>query len=119
MPERLTSHRFTRCMALAALADYLDPAQRRSVATGCPLLVDPVDSIRGDAIRKEGYTDRLRALVAALEDLAPGDDAVLVSVLAVGAGLLSSASTEPELADRIEGVCLRKIESLLGSPVPS
>ena len=57
------------------------------------------------------------------EELGPGRALLIgiwvVSVLAVGAGLLNSANADPELADRIEGVCLRKIESLLGSPLPS
>ncbi|MFW2382324.1 MAG: TetR/AcrR family transcriptional regulator [Acidimicrobiales bacterium] len=102
-----------RAAAYAALADYLDPTQRESVATGCPLVAHPVDAIRGDAIRKEGYTDRLRNLVAAMEETVPGDDAVLISVLAVGAGLLSSASADPALADRIQDVCLREIKGVM------
>ena len=113
--EQATETDDNRGAASAALMDYLDPTQRESVATGCPLVAHPVDAIRGDAIRKEGYTDRLRSLVAALEEAVPGDDAVLVSVLAVGAGILSSASADPALADRIQDVCRNEIKSVMSA----
>ena len=101
--------------ALSALSNYLDPAQRESVASGCPLVAHPVDAIRGDSTRKAGYTERLAALVESLETVVDGDDdaAVLVSVLAVGGGLLSSASSNTKLADHIERVCLDQIHNTL------
>lgn len=107
--------------ALAALADYLDPGQRNNIATGCPLVAHPVDAIRGDGRRKSGYTDRLTALVDNLQlaigrDL-PREDAVLVAVLTIGAGLLSAAISDSVLADQIERVSLDKIRDIVLAPV--
>jgi AcrR family transcriptional regulator len=104
-----------RTAALTALADYLDPAQRENVASGCPLVAHPVDAIRGDTSRKDGYTQRLGSLIESIEAVLgngtfPGD-AIVVSVLAIGGGLLSAASSDPLLADRIEEVCLDRIRS--------
>ena len=103
----------------AAIADYLDTAQSEDVATGCPLVAHPVDAIRGDFIRKQGYTDQLSSLIASLEVVLDQDDAIAVSVLTVGAGLLSAASADPSLANRIEEVCLAKIEEIVSVPSPS
>lgn len=117
-----TLHRATetddpRAAALSALTDYLDPSQRANIATGCPLVAHPVDAIRGDADRKAGYTERLKALIESMQSVIDGGDsesaAILVSVLAVGGGLLSAASADPHLADRIEEVCLDNIAEIL------
>lgn len=108
-----------RVSALAALTRYLDSEGRADVATGCPLVAHPVDAIRGDVGRREGYTARLQALIdsvgVVLGDGGSLDDAILVSVLAVGGGLLSAASADTELGDRIADVCLDRIRSLVGS----
>ena len=101
--------------SLRALAEYLEPGQRNDVATGCPLVAHPVDSIRGDEARRQGYTDRLRSLTDSLQAVLDDerDDAVLVSVLAVGGALLSSASSDPQLSDEIGRVCLDQIKATL------
>ena len=115
-----------RTAALEALARYLDPAQRQDNAAGCPLVAHPVDAVRGDNTRKEGYTRRLRSLVDSVEaiigdanslDSGAHDDAILTSVLTVGAALLSAASTDEQLADQIERVCLDKIHTIFDQPV--
>jgi AcrR family transcriptional regulator len=107
----------SRGAGLEALANYLDPAQRENVASNCPLVAHPVDAIRGDTSRKDGYTERLtsgiEAIQAILGDDNPHDDATLIAVLAIGGGLLSAASSDPLLADRIEAVCLDHIRSIL------
>ena len=106
-----------RTAGFTALADYLDPAQRVNVASGCPLVAHPVDAIRGDASRRDGYTQRLASLIDAIGAIAgydtSSDDAILIAVLAIGGGLLSAASSDPLLADRIEEVCLDKIRGSL------
>jgi len=111
-----------RTAGFTALADYLDPAQRANVASGCPLVAHPVDAIRGDTIRKDGYTKRLASLIAATGAILGGDtspdDAILIAVLAIGGGLLSAASSDPLLADRIEEVCLDRIRSSLNPHTP-
>jgi AcrR family transcriptional regulator len=101
--------------SLRALSEYLEPEQRSDVATGCPLVAHPVDSIRGDQDRRQRYTDRLRSLTDSLQDVLDDerDDAVLVSVLAVGGALLSSASSDPQFADAIGRVCLDQIKATL------
>lgn len=102
--------------ARTAFGSYLDPANRNDTVSGCPLVAHPVDAIRGDSIRKDGYTARLQALVESVEGLlvaGSADDALLVSVLAVGGALLSGASADASFADRIEDVCLRTIEEIL------
>lgn len=102
--------------AIEALSNYLDPGQRADVAIGCPLQAHPVDAIRGDDERKSGYTDRLRGLIDSIGVIL-GDDstdeAIVVSVLAVGGGLLSAAVNDGDLADHIEAVCLDRIGSLV------
>ena len=104
---------------VTTLSEYLDPTQREDIAAGCPLVAHPVDAIRGDSIRKQGYTERLKALIDSVEDAMGGeeahDDAVLVSVLTIGAGLLSSASADPRLADEIDEICLKKIGEVVGT----
>lgn len=108
---------------LTALSDYLDPAQRVNVATGCPLVAHPVDAVRGDASRKDGYTAQLKALINSVHSVVGGDDssgdAILVSVLAIGAGLLSAASSDPQLSDRIDEVCLEKIRDIVSLHAPA
>jgi len=115
-----------RTAALQSLALYLDPAQRQDNATGCPLIAHPVDAVRGDISRKEGYTRRLRSLVDSLETTVGGtnsldnsahDDAILISVLTVGAALLSAASADEHLADQIEKVCLDMIQTIFDQPI--
>lgn len=103
--------------ALDAFAKYLDPIERANNATGCPLVAHPTDSIRGGPARKSGYTARLRALIGAVEDATATDrdTAVLLAVLAVGGALLSAASDEAELADRIEAVSLAEVRAHLGA----
>ena len=111
-----------RAALVAALSGYLDPSQRMDTATGCPLLAHPVDAIRGDTSRKDGYTERLRALVDSVQSVVGGDDscddAILVSVLAIGAGLLSAASSDPQLSERIDEVCLDGISRIVGLQAP-
>ena len=106
-----------RTSAMTALADYLDPRQRVNNATGCPLVAHPVDAIRGSPGLRSGYTDQLKALIdglqAALGDDGMRDDAVLVAVLTVGAGLLSAASDDDDLADSIEKVCLNHVRTVV------
>jgi hypothetical protein len=99
------------------MADYLHPTERSSIANGCPLVAHPVDAIRAGATLQLGYTERLSALVASIEGILDGEAvrkrAVLVAVLAVGAGLLSSASVDADLADLIESVSLSRIGELV------
>lgn len=106
-----------RAAGLAGLAHYLDPRQREDNATGCPLVAHPVDAIRGDTGRKDGYTAQLTSLVDAIEAIAgdsdSSDDAIVIAVLAIGGALLSAASSDPLLADRIESTCLDRIRSTL------
>lgn len=113
--DRARDAHASRAAAVAAFKDYLDPDQRDDVAGGCPLVAHPVDAIRGGAGRKEGYTHRLRALIdgisATMDDPDTGDAAILVSVLAVGGALLSAASADAQLADRIAAVSLANIEA--------
>ena len=102
--------------ARTAFGSYLAPANRADTVGGCPLVAHPGDAIRGDSIRRDGYTARLQALVESVESCVgdgSSDDALLISVLAVGGALLSGASSDPSLADRIEKVCLEKIEEIL------
>lgn len=103
--------------AVQVLTEYLHPTERSNIAGGCPLIAHPVDAIRAGASVQEGYTERLSALVASIEGVLDGEAvrerAVLVSVLAVGAGLLSSASGDAALADQIESASLSKIEELV------
>lgn len=110
-----------RTAAVHALAHYLDPAQRHDNATGCPLVAHPVDAVRGDNTRKAGYTNRLSTLVESVEAIIEGaysrddgahDDAILVAVLTIGAGLLSAASADEHLADQIEKVCLDRVRTI-------
>ncbi|MEA2000639.1 MAG: TetR/AcrR family transcriptional regulator [Actinomycetota bacterium] len=124
--HRATSTSEPRTAALDQLAHYLDPVQRHDNATGCPLVAHPVDAIRGDNTRKEGYTRSLRALVESVEAILGGtgslddgahDDAIVISVLTVGAALLSAASADDQLADQIEKVSLDKIHSILNQPI--
>ena len=105
-----------RQAAVSAFANYLDPVQRDDVASGCPLVAHPVDAIRGGGERRDGYTERLQALVDSVGAIVgdrDGDDAVLASVLVVAGGLLSAASSDANLADRIERVCLSQAELLV------
>ncbi len=106
-----------RSAGLEALAHYLDPTQRENVASNCPLVAHPVDAIRGDTSRKDGYTQRLTSVIeatqAVLDDDRSLDEATLIAVLAIGGRLLSAASSDPLLADRIEAVCLDVISSIL------
>ena len=102
--------------ALAALAHYLDPAERQDVAHGCPLVAHPVDAIRGDADLRRDYQGQLSALVTAIEACVAegsGDEALVAALLAVGTGLLSAAVEDPEVADRISRVGLQRIGELL------
>ena len=99
---------------VAALRHYLDPAERDDVASGCPLVAHPVDAIRGESDLRRGYGERFDSLVAALAKTAPSnDDAVVAAVLSVGAALISAAVADDETADRIERVCLERIEALI------
>ena len=108
-----------KAAAMAAFGNYLDPAQRHNVASGCPLVAHPVDAIRSGGGRKDGYTERLQALIASIDAVVEGDDAadrtILAAVLAIGGGLLSAASADPALAERIDEACLGGIERLLDS----
>ncbi|MCL1593289.1 MAG: TetR/AcrR family transcriptional regulator [Actinomycetia bacterium] len=120
--RRTTEAKDPQAAALATLTDYLDPSQRANNATGCPLVAHPVDAIRGDADRGNGYTEQLKALIASVDAIIDGDDtsqdaAILVSVLTVGGALLSAASTDRHLADGIEAVCLDRIAAIVGHPV--
>ena len=104
--------------AREALTKYLDPAARDDVASGCPLVAHPIDAIRGDAGLKRGYTDRLEALIESVAAVTDGDsaddDAMLISVLAIGGAMLSAASADPELGNRIERVYLGAIGDAAG-----
>lgn len=113
---------------LQTLGSYLDPSQRKSNATGCPLVSHPVDAIRGDMTRKQGYASRFDALVTSIETAMEGDEAhdqaVLVSVLTIGGALLSAAVLDDATADSIERVCLDQIRATMSpvatpSPSPS
>ncbi|MEN8041043.1 MAG: TetR/AcrR family transcriptional regulator [Actinomycetota bacterium] len=112
-----------RAAGMTALSDYLDPAQRKNIAFGCPLVAHPVDAVRGDTGRKDGYTQRLGALIRSIEDIlgdeASHDDAILTAVLTIGGGLLSAAISDPDLADRIEDVCLDRIRSRFDPVTPT
>jgi hypothetical protein len=81
------------------------------------LVAHPVDAIRGGDARKEGYTRQLRSLIAGFESVLGGpgsnDTAILLSVVSVGGALLSAATSDSELADQIEEVCLRQIGEAL------
>ena len=123
-----TLHRATeadnpRAAALAVLTDYLDPSQRANNAAGCPLVAHPVDAIRGDADRRDGYTGQLTALIQSVQTVIDGDNAenaaILVSVLTVGGALLGAASSDADQADRIEEACLAEIAKIIGQSADS
>jgi len=105
-----------RASGVTALENYLDPSQRINNATGCPLVAHPVDAVRGGADRKAGYSARLRSLIESVQSVLGGEEsrneAVLVSVLAVGGALLSAAIDDGELADLIEEVCGDEIRAV-------
>lgn len=104
-----------RAATIAALSHYLDPAEREDVASGCPLVAHPVDAIRGGPDLREGYGERFDSLMSALsQSTTSDDDALVAAVLAVGAALISAAVADDETADRIERVCLERIEGLIG-----
>jgi hypothetical protein len=63
----------SRAAGLETLADYIDPAQPENVASGCLLVAHPVDAIRGDTGRKDGYTQRLTSVIEAARAIL-GDD---------------------------------------------
>ncbi|MEN8238161.1 MAG: TetR/AcrR family transcriptional regulator, partial [Actinomycetota bacterium] len=111
-----------RGAGLMALADYLDPTQREDVASGCPLVAHPIDAIRGGTSRRDGYTRHLRALIEAIRPIlgedASEDDAIVVAVLAIGGGMLSAASSDPLLADRIQEACFDRIRGKLDPIAP-
>lgn len=104
------------------LSTYLDPDHRTDNVEGCPLVAHPVDAIRGTDDLKSGYTDQLSALIQSVGDILGGgeaiDDAVRISVLAVGAGLLSGSCADPDLADRIEAACLDLIREIVLAHAP-
>ena len=99
----------------SAVRTYLDPTERRDVATNCPLVCHPVDAIRGDAGRRAGYTDRVNALVDALAEAGDlsDDDAVLAAILTIGAAQLSAAVGDERLADRISSTGRQAVERIL------
>lgn len=99
----------------SAVRTYLDPDERRDVASNCPLVCHPVDAIRGDVSRRAAYTDRVNALIAALAELGDlsDDDAVLASILTVGAAQLSAAVGDDQLADRISSAGREAVERVL------
>lgn len=106
-----------KATGVAALENYLDPSQRINNATGCPLVAHPVDAIRGGADRTSGYTGHLRSLIESVQSVLGGEgsrnEAVLVSVLAVGGALLSAAADDGQLADLIEEVCADEIRAVV------
>ncbi|MFK7930360.1 MAG: TetR/AcrR family transcriptional regulator [Myxococcota bacterium] len=97
-----------------AMRHYMDPAERSDVATGCPLVAHPVDAIRGTTQLRDGYEARFLALVQTLESsMDSPDDAIVASVLAIGAGIISASVSDADTADRISSICLAKVESLI------
>ena len=97
----------------AALAHYLDPAEREDVASGCPLVAHPTDAIRGRPAHRAGYGERVGSLIDALGAVLSEKAATEAAILAVGAALVAAAIHDPAEADRIEGVALARIRALL------
>ena len=104
---------------LAALAHYLDPAEREDVAFGCPLVAHPTDVTRGKEAHREAYGARIEGLLRALEPVMSAPAATEAMLLAVGAALISAAIHDPAEADRIEGVALARLKELLSAELKS
>ncbi len=92
--------------------DYLDPAQRAELIH-CPLVAHPADVTRGDDERAALYEEQVRGLIGTVGQVVDEREAILVTVLAVGAAILSSTLNDEELADRIESACSDEIRRKL------
>ncbi len=100
-----------------AFEAYLDPKVRDGLIY-CPLVAHPMDSIRGGQARGRAYAALVQELVQTVQARLPGDDreanrrAVVSSVLAVGAAIMSSALSGEE-ADQLQKMCSEEIGRLL------
>lgn len=89
--------------ATRAFEDYLDPAQRAGLVQ-CPLVAHPMDARRGGSDRAAIYTDQIRSLINALEQVTDGNEneAPLLAAMAVGAAILGAVVTDNTLAAQLE-----------------
>lgn len=98
---------------------YLDP-KARSELIYCPLVAHAVDSIRGGETRRAIYTEQVTEMINSLEHIMGEDseeEAVLLTVLGVGAAILSSAFSDKKQADRMEEICRAEIRKRLQARV--
>ncbi|MFK7988442.1 MAG: TetR family transcriptional regulator [Sandaracinaceae bacterium] len=97
-------------LAAQAFEAYLDPEHRDELVQ-CPLVAHPMDARRGGPGRAERYAAQVASLVDAVTDVVGDsreDDAIAITVMAIGAAVLSSATDAP-LAERVAGVARSEI----------
>ncbi|MEO0323358.1 MAG: TetR/AcrR family transcriptional regulator [Myxococcota bacterium] len=95
-----------------ALSRYLDPAHRDALIQ-CPLVAHPIDAKRGASKRSALYTHQIGALAERLGKVTSEDDALLLTVLSVGAAILGTATDGDDLSDRIHAVAIKAIQDSL------
>lgn len=97
----------TASEATAFFDSYLSE-EERAERVQCPLVAHAVDAYRGDDERRALYAKQVSGIRDAIKELG-GDNATLLTIIAVGAATLSTVAADDEAASEIEAVARKAI----------
>lgn len=106
--------------ANAIISDYLNPAHRREVASGCTLSALALDSARADRATQNAYSEKIAEVAAeyarGVPNAKPNDPKVLCAlVLSIGGLTMTRAMGSSPLSDDISNACRDEAIRLLAA----